>query len=430
MSIPPGGIFVTAIAAFLAVVLISILIFVHVRERKAAKTDGESGDTALVLPTRNIATLSPPLPADIRTPLGAEGLHTPLLLCWSMLIMLFSSLPSSAEFEKSPLAHHRTRRPRVDQSYVSSETCRPFQTGSSRSVILMWNVDHSNFVPTAIPAILITPAGTAEATASSCREPTEENVDRKAQDEDTVESAVADGLDGDSCTECGILTTLAVPKAVPLALPDFIGAVRDFFLSLSQARSTAKQLVSATGDDLPSPDSLAEDMASIDASMTHLTDSLNNLDSSVGVPNEDVVKKVFGNCSDTVDVFQKLASVLVVRFKALVNDDEIRHARSLLSQLCGSMEKLEKSWEVVAPMEDGIKAWIEHPTATVTVHSSTPLPTSDAFDSGLRDDTSSSSVSSAEPASLNTATVTAGASSLSDRPQLLSPRWRPMVLPC
>jgi hypothetical protein len=200
---------------------------------------------------------------------------------------------------------------------------------------------------------------------------------------DDTEQSVVGGLDRNSGAyfrRLSMLPASSISKAVPLALLHFIDAIRSILFSLSQIHSALKQFVVFATHDGFLPGALAKVMASADASMGRLIDSLDRFDSSArrSAPDGSVVKEVFENCRDNVGVFSKLVSVLAIQLKVLVYAADVRYTRTLLLMLYGSMGEVARSWNVMASMSHGIKAMIDDPTATITLHPPTPSPGSDA----------------------------------------------------
>jgi uncharacterized membrane protein YgcG len=369
-----------------------------------------------------------------------------------------------------------------DRSHLSPATPRSFQDSPSNSLVppirpMAGNLGHSSSARAAIPmattaaslgaqapfqipltrshsdrpAVTTTTqsvkffepqrpiARRADSPAAYRRDPAGVNkLDKKALADDAEQqpAGVVGGLDRNSGAyfrRLSMLPASTISKAVPLALLHFIDAIRGILFSLSQIHSALKQFVVFATQDGFLPGALAKVMTSADASMGRLIDSLDRFDSSArrSAPDGAIVKEVFENCRDNVGVFSKLVSVLAIQLKVLVNSADVRYTRTLLLMLYGSMGEVARSWDVMASMAHGLKAMIDDPTTTITLHPPTPSPRSDVSDLA-------SSTTAAGPgpgstvvaaAAAAAATATAAAYTMSARPPPLPPLTTAVVGP-
>ena len=157
-----------------------------------------------------------------------------------------------------------------------------------------------------------------------------------------------------------MLPALAVSKAVPSILLDFMDAVRGILFSLSQIYSSLKQyVVFPAADRLPS--TLTRIMASADDAMGFLIDALDRFDASSRRknPQPPIVKDVIETCRENMTIFGKLVGALATNSTALFGEGgDVRYTRTLVVALYGAMGELSTSWSALTPLKEGVLEWL------------------------------------------------------------------------
>ena len=148
-----------------------------------------------------------------------------------------------------------------------------------------------------------------------------------------------------------MLPTSTISKTVPIALLQYVDAIRGILFALSQVHSALRQfMVFASQDRLPVP--LSRALGQADRTMSSLINALDRFDSLSrrGTPETSVVRDVFVTCKENVGVVSKIIISLGTSLQSLVATADVRYTRTLRLMLYGSMGEIANSWNGVSSM--------------------------------------------------------------------------------
>ena len=173
-----------------------------------------------------------------------------------------------------------------------------------------------------------------------------------------------------------MLPTSTISKTVPIALLQYVDAIRGILFALSQVYSALRQfMVFASQDRLPVP--LSRALGQADRTMSSLINALDRFDSLSrrGTPETSVVRDIFVTCKENVGVFSKIMVVLGTSLKGLVATADVRYTRTLLLMLYGSMGEIANSWNGVSTLLQEMELTDGSSIANLVLQPPTPSPT-------------------------------------------------------
>lgn len=172
-----------------------------------------------------------------------------------------------------------------------------------------------------------------------------------------------------------MLPVSTISKTIPVALLQFVDAVRGILFSLSQVFSALRQfVVFAAQDRLPPP--VARIMSAADTTMTALINALDRFDSVSrrGTPPAPIIRDVFSSCRDSVAAFGELVRAIQPQLASLTVSADLRYTRTLVLMLYGAVGEVANSWSAVAPLITDID---DPSLATLVLQPPTPSPTNE-----------------------------------------------------
>ena len=173
-----------------------------------------------------------------------------------------------------------------------------------------------------------------------------------------------------------MLPTSTISKTVPIALLQYVDAIRGILFALSQVYSALRQfMVFASQDRLPV--TLSRALGQADRTMSSLINALDRFDSLSrrGTPETSVVRDVFVKCKENVGVFSKIMTALGTSLKTLVATADVRYTRTLLLMLYGSMGEIANSWNGVSTLLQEMEETDGSSLANLVLQPPTPSPT-------------------------------------------------------